>query len=446
MNRPVRLLLIALAMLACSAAFGTPARAHSGIQSYVYVSITDSSVDGRVEFPAGDLGEAVGIDFPASAAAAEAVARANADAIRAYTADHLAMADGGGEWDLSFTDDLSILPVAGTHIVVPFTVENSFDGAPRDFRVEYDGIIHSNPERDALFLIENDWGTAQFDNEADHLLGFSVGMTEQVIELEDVGTIESMGAVRGLGTDVVREGIDHLLFVVALLLPVALVALGSTVRGPAPSVAAATRRASVLLGVFIAANSVVLWVLGLAGLEWPTDLVGSLVAGSLLVMAGYAVWRFTSRELLVVAVLGAVQGVGFAHAFVEGRLDRIDTPLALIAFNVGIEVGVVVIALLVFPVLLLLRRTALAAVALYGGAAMISAYALAWLVERVGGADLNVERVANPFRVWPRNLWLMLLAWALAGALYAWTARRGALRTVAGSGTESSEDRELVAS
>jgi hypothetical protein len=255
-----------------------------------------------------------------------------------------------------------------------------------------------------------------------------------------------MGAVRGLGTDVVREGIDHLLFVVALVLPVGLVARGRGVRDPAPTVVGATRRAAVLLGVFIAANSVVLWVLGLAGIGGSADVVGSLVAGSLLVMAGYAVWRFTSRELFVVGALGVVQGVGFAHAFVEGRLDRIDTPLALLAFNVGIEVAVVVIAALVFPLLLLLRRTALAPLALYGGSAVISAFAVAWLIERVGNTDLNIERIANPLRVWPRNLWLMLFAWALAGALYAWTNRRGSLRALEGDDAVSPEDRQLVTS
>lgn len=432
-------------MLACILGAAAPVHAHSGIQSYVYVSITDSSVEGRVEYPAGDLGAVLGVDFPDDADAAADVAIANADSIRAYSANHLTMEDAGGEWELSFTDDPTILAAAGGYVVIPFTVERSFDGAPRDFRVQYDGIIHDNPERDALFLIENDWGTAQFDNEDEHLLGFSVGMTSQSVELDDVGTLGSVEAVRGLGTDQVRTAIDHLLFVVALLLPVALVTRGGSVHGPAPTVTAAIRRAARLLGVFIAANSVVLWVFGVAAVDLSSDLVGALVAGSLLMMAVYALWRFSPRELLVVGGLGAIQGIGFAHAFVDGRLDRIDTPLALLAFNIGIEVGVVMVAVLVYPLLLLLRRTALASITLYGVAGAISAYAVAWLIERVAGADLDIERFANPMRVWPRNLWLMLLAWVSAGALAAWTAHRGAMRPLAERhDSTTSDDREKV--
>ncbi len=446
MSRAVRLLLAAASTLLCVIALAGAAGAHSGIQSYVYMSFSDSDVDGRVEYPQDDLGEVLGIEFPSDPAGAEEVAIANAEAIRAYTAEHLSIGDLDGEWELAFTEDPTILPAAGGYVLVPFTVERSFDGAPRSFEVDYDGIIHANPERDALFLVENDWGTARFNNEGDHLLGFSVGMTAQAIELEDVGALESIGAARGLGTDVLRDGIDHLLFVVALLLPVALASTGGRPLGPAPTVAGATRRAAVLLGVFIATSSVVLWVLGLAAVDWSSDLVGALVAGSLLVMAAYAVVRFTSRERLVVGVLGAVQGIGYAHAYVDVRLDRIERPLALLAFNLGTVVGIVTIAVLVFPVLLLLRRTALAGVALYGLAGALCLYAVAWLIERIGGADLPVERVATPLSVWPRNLWFVALAWMAAGALVAWTAQRGALRPVEGHDTTSDDDLPAVLS
>lgn len=144
--------------------------------------------------------------------------------------------------------------------------------------------------------------------------------------------------------------------------------------------------------------------------------------------------------------LSAVQGLGFAGDAVANDLDRIDKLLALLAFNIGIEFGVVVLALLVFLLLLVLRRTAVAAAALYGITAVICLYSLMWLVDRTGLADINMSRVANPLRVWPRNLWLMLLALACAAALYAWTAQRDRLRPVVTYGEVPMDDRETVAS
>lgn len=447
-TRSRRFLFFALVLIVCTVIAEQRADAHSGIQSYVYVSITDDAIEGRVEYPAADLADVLRLDLPQSSDALSAAVSANADTIRSYTDQHLAMGDEGGDWDLSYDDDPSILPVAGNYITVPFTVERSFDGAPRSFQVEFDAIIHGNPERDALFLVENDWGTAEFDNEDGHLFGFSTGATVQTVRLEDVSVLTSMTAVRGLGTDEVRVGIDHLLFVVALLLPAGLVAAGASIRDPSPTVAEAGRRAVRLLAVFVASHSAVLWVMGLGAIELSGQLVGSLVAASLLAMAVFAAWRFTSRELLVVGVLGILQGLGLGHAFVERGLDGYDVP-ALVAFNLGIEVGVIVIAALVFPLLLILRRTVLAAVALYGGALVIGAYASAWLIERVGDTDLDVERYANPFRVWPRNLWLMLVVWAAAGALYSWSTQRGHLRPLAGEtgATDVSTDhREVLSS
>lgn len=446
MTRPVRALLFLATALLCGVVFGAAAGAHSGIQSYVYVSISDSAVDGRVEFPVGDLAEVLGIDFPDEPDRVEEAAVANADAIRAYAAEHLSISDDEGDWELSFTDDPGYLAAAGGYVLVPFTVERSFDGAPRSFQVDYDGIIHANPERDALFLVENDWGTARFDNEGDHLLGFSVGLTSQAIELEDVGTLESIGAARGLGTDLIRDGVDHLLFVVALLAPVALAPAVDRRSGRAPTALDATRRALTLLAIAIVTSSIVLWVLGLAEIDWSPDLLGTLVAGSLLVMAVYAVWRFTTHERLVVALLAAVQGIGFAQAHSDVRLDRLETPLTLLAFNLGTIVGIVMVAVLVFPLLLLLRRLAAAGTILTGLAGVISLYAVAWLIERVGGVDLPIERIATPLSVWPRNLGLMLLAWALAGALVAWAARRDALRPVEGRAGDPDDEQPKVMS
>ncbi len=444
--RTGRSLLFATALLACLGILAGTAHAHSGIQSYVYVSFTDSEVDGRVEYPQADLGEILGIDFPSEPEAAAEVALANAHAIREYTAEHLAMSDADGEWELSFTDDPTILPAAGGYVLVPFTVERTFSSAPRSFEVEYDGVIHADPERDALFIVENDWGTARFANEGDHLLGFSVGATTQNIELEDVGTLESIGAARGLGTDVVRDGVDHLVFVVALLLPAAFApALGGR-GGPSPTTVGATRRALALLGIFVATSSLSLWIAGLASIDWSTRTVGSLVAASLLVMAVYALWRFTTRERLLVGVLGAVQGIGYAQAFVDIRLDRVGTPLALLAFHLGTIVAIVTITLLVFPVLLLLRRTPFTRVvgAVLGGALCV--YGAAWLVERLSGSDLPVERIATPLSIWPRNLWFVALAWLLAGALSVWATRRDSLRPDRVDGTDSNDDHSAVMS
>jgi hypothetical protein len=425
------LLLLALAALVVGA--GSTAAAHSGKQTYLYVSLFDDGVDGRIEFPAADLGDVLGLDFGSSAGRAAEVADANAAEITAYVADHFAIGDGEADWDVEF-GDVEILPVAGNYIVVPFTVQRDFDAAPRSFVMEFDGIIHANDQKDALLHIENDWRSAQFANEDDPIAGFSVGQTVQTVTITDVSMVESIAAGRGLGTDAVRTGIDQLLFVVALVVPIGLVARGRSVSDPAPTMPVVARRLARLLGISIVAHSATLWLVGLGVIDPSTRTTSILVALALLAMALYGVIRFGGRnDGVVVGILSLVQGLGLGLAFTATRLDRYDTLLPLLSFNLGVEVAVLIIAALTLAVTLPLRRTALAPIALYGSAVAIAAYAIGWLVERVGNTSISMEKVANPLRVWPRNLWIVIVI-ALAGtAVHWWTASRGRLRPLDGT-------------
>src|SRR6056297_4215702 len=102
-RRPVLLVAtIVTALVGVLLGLAQPTAAHSGKQSYVYLNTYDDGLDGRVEYPARDLGPVLGIDFTDDPAVALATATANAEAIRAYTADHLELGDGDTSWALSF--------------------------------------------------------------------------------------------------------------------------------------------------------------------------------------------------------------------------------------------------------------------------------------------------------------------------------------------------------
>jgi HupE / UreJ protein len=453
---PLRLLLVCIAATFAASIPTGVASAHSGVQSYVYLSIHDDGLEGRVEFPAADLGRVLGIEFPAAADELLGVAEANDQSIRNYAAEHLTIGDAGSDWPLDF-EGVSVLDAAGGYVLVDFTVDRVFDSAPRSFDVTFDGIIHDDPQKDALLIIENDFASATFDNESDFLLGFSAGQETQRVELESGSAWSSVAAVRGLGTDAVREGIVHLLFIVAMVLPVALVATGHRVTGGAPSVATSMRRLGRVFVAYAASHSAVLWLIGLTALDPAARVVGTLVALSLLAVAVHAVVGRADHEVAVIAALAAVQGLGFGFTFLERQLDRSSQLLSLIGFNLGIEVAAVIVVALVVPLLLLIRRTVVAAPALYGGAVAIGAYAVGLTIEQLADVDLGTDRVGNPLRVWPRNLWIMVAATIAAALVAWWAASRGRLRPlVAGAetaapfpaapGIPADHDRDPVAS
>lgn len=426
--RPLLLLLVAGCTIA---AVGSNAQAHSGKQSYIYLGLFDDGVDGRVEIPTADLGSVLGLEFGTSLEAAETTAEQNASLIRSYIGDHFGLGDGSTSWDLEF-GEVGILPEAGNYAVVPFEVVRDFDSAPRSFVVEFDAIIHANDQKDALLHIENDWGTGTFANEDDPIANFSVGRTVQEITLDDASIASSVLGARGVGSDAVRTNIDQILFVVALVLPVGLVLRGSTVFGRAPSLAEAARRLVALLGVTIAAHSLTLWIVGLGIVDLTARTTSILVATALLVLAVFSMWPPARRhELTVVGILGLAQGLGLGTAFLASDLDRFDGVMPLVAFQFGVEIAIAIVAALTMAVLLPLRRTVLAPIVLYGTALVLCGYAIGWLIERVGDTSIDMEEVANPLRVWPRNLWIVAGVVVAAGALYGWTASRGRLRPTA---------------
>jgi hydrogenase/urease accessory protein HupE len=182
-----------------------------------------------------------------------------------------------------------------------------------------------------------------------------------------------------IGAEHILFGWDHLLFVIALVL---------LVRAPWPVVKAAT--------AFTVAHSITLvaTTLGYAGL--PSRPVEALIALSIVFLAVEIALvlreperqTFTRRFPWVVAFgFGLFHGFGFAGALSEIGLPQGEIAIALLAFNLGVEAGqLLVIAGLAASLALLIR----AAPKIETPAIRFAAYAIGatgsfWLIERVIG-------------------------------------------------------------
>jgi hydrogenase/urease accessory protein HupE len=183
----------------------------------------------------------------------------------------------------------------------------------------------------------------------------------------------------GIGVDHIIGGFDHLLFVVALVL---------LLRRALAVVAAAT--------AFTIAHSLTLagTTLGLFGL--PQAPVEAVIALSIIFLAVEIVkaqakipeeTRRLSERLpwLVAFLFGLLHGFGFAGALREIGLPATDVPMALLAFNLGVEAGQLGIIAIAATVLVLLRRRAPAVLrpALIASAYAIGSIASFWFIERI---------------------------------------------------------------
>lgn len=132
----------------------------------------------------------------------------------------------------------------------------------------------------------------------------------------------------GLGFEHIFTGLDHLLFVLGLVLLVS------------------GRRA--LLGTvtaFTLGHSLTLSLAALGRVGFPSRLAELAIAASVLILAlelcrepGRAS-RLARRPWLMAAAFGLLHGLGFAGALVEVGLPAGEIPLSLLSFNLGIEAG-----------------------------------------------------------------------------------------------------------
>jgi len=179
-----------------------------------------------------------------------------------------------------------------------------------------------------------------------------------------------------LGVEHILGGIDHLLFVLALLL---------IVRG--------VRRIVATLTAFTLAHSLTLMAATLGWVRVPGPPVEAMIALSIVFVAAEVVHGLRGRQGLtarapwVVAFsFGLLHGFGFAGALATVGLPPTAIALALLTFNVGVEVGQL---LFVAGALGLRSALALLPVTLPGRARALPAYAIGtvamfWVIERVG--------------------------------------------------------------
>jgi hypothetical protein len=146
-----------------------------------------------------------------------------------------------------------------------------------------------------------------------------------------------------LGIDHIWGGIDHLLFVFGLLL---LVGGG--------------RRLLWTITAFTVGHSITLSLVTLGYFDYPVALVEFSIALSIFVLA-VELTRKGRNDLLwrnpwwLAGGFGLLHGMGFAGALAETGLPQDNVPLALLFFNIGIELGQIAFILAVLALWLVLK-------------------------------------------------------------------------------------------
>jgi hypothetical protein len=357
------------------------ALAHKPSDSYLRLVVQGQSIQGQWDIALRDLDYALGLDGDGDGLITWGELRARHEAIAAYALSHLQFSADDAPCTSRPVEQLVDYHSDGAYTVLRFSVDCpavsqaielryglffDFDSLHRGLlSLEYQGHLQTtvlSPEQPTFRVV--------------HSATFSPWREFFQFVKEGIWHIWS--------------GYDHILFLLSLLLPAVLRWEGGHWQ------AVATFRVAFLevlkiVTAFTLAHSFTLSLATLGMVALPSRWVESAIAASVLLAALHNLYPFIHHRLWLVAfAFGLVHGLGFATVLLDLGLPGTSLWLPLAGFNLGVEIGQLVIVSAFLPLAFITRYTWLyQRLIVRVGSLLIALVASIWLLERSLDLDLG---------------------------------------------------------
>jgi len=424
---PLRRLRCLAAGLACATALSLagPARAHKPSDAYLRIDVDGSRITQRLDIALRDLDRELALD-------ADGDGRLTWGEVRSQWPRIQALADDGVRLQPDAAGDCRAaapaMPQLDEHSDGRYAVlvRDWQCATPRaGWQLDYRLFAATDPTHRGILQ----WRDGHADAAAGTPRVLVPGATPHHLGGEAVaGPGRSLPAFVAEGVHHILIGTDHILFLLALLLPAVLVPGASPARQegpacaatallpggsavlrvglappllqrwtralaaaaaapwqPAPALAPALWQVAHVVTAFTVAHSITLALAMLGVLNPPSRWIESLIAASVVLAAlnnlapltDTGRWRFTFA-------FGLVHGFGFAAVMSDLGLGGRSLAGPLFTFNLGVELGQLAVVAAFVPLAWACRRhRTYRVVVMRGGSVLIALAALAWLVERV---------------------------------------------------------------
>jgi hypothetical protein len=365
----MRRLLVAIASLLIA----SPALAHKPSDSYLSLAVRGAAVSGQWDIALRDLDFAIALDANGDAEITWGEVRARHADIAAYAMARLALSMEGSACPARVTEHLIDDHTDGAYAVLRFQAE--CPKASDVLQVRYGLFFDIDPQHKGLLRLEYQGASVAAIFSPDKAgQSFSLVKPSKLTQFIDY-------LVEGVWH--IWIGFDHILFLLALLLPA--VALRSRhAWQPVEAFRPAFMNVFKIVTAFTVAHSITLSLATLGVVDLPSRLVESVIAASVVIVALNNVFPlFSERRWVMAFAFGLVHGFGFASVLADLGLPSNALVLALVGFNLGVEAGQLAIVSAFLPIAFALRRTPFyGRFILLGGSLLIALVASAWFVER----------------------------------------------------------------
>ncbi len=354
------------------------ASAHKPSDSYLTLKTEGATVTGHWDIALRDLDFAIGLDADGDGNITWGEVRARHADIAAYALARLTLRQAGQACQLTVGVQQVDSHTDGAYSVLPLNAVCPAAAARDALEVTYRLFADLDPQHRGLLNLQTSQGTRTA------VLG-----PQASVQQFSLGAAEAGSSWRAF-LDYVQEGVwhiwigfDHILFLLSLLLPA--VGLWAGQRWKAVDrFSQAAWDVLRIVTAFTVAHSITLSLATLGLVTLPSRLVESAIAASVVLAALNNVWPlFQARRWWVAFVFGLVHGFGFASVLADLGLPQGVLALALVGFNIGVELGQLAIVAAFLPLAFLFRRSLLYRRGLLtGGSLLIALLAAVWFIER----------------------------------------------------------------
>lgn len=358
-----------------------PAQAHKPSDSYLSIEVNKARVSGQWDIALRDLDFAIGLDADGDGRITWGETRAKHAEIAAYALARLAIRSDGAACRTEVPQQLVDRHTDGAYTVLQLSITCPDTPTPTQLSITYGLFADIDPQHRGLLKLSalGQTRSAVFGPEA----------REQSFALKETSLFSQFIDYAREGVWHIWIGFDHILFLLALLLPSVLVwhkprwHAGERFRPAFWEVAK-------IVTAFTVAHSITLSLATLGWVSLPSRWVESAIAASVLLAALNNVWPlFQGRRWLVAFCFGLIHGFGFASVLADLGLPPDALVLALVGFNLGVEGGQLAIVAVFLPLAYGLRKHWVYQRLIFiGGSLLIAALAGVWLVERAANLKL----------------------------------------------------------
>jgi hypothetical protein len=244
----------------------------------------------------------------------------------------------------------------------PFAVINltyNIEHKPEKLVVEYNMFLDDSDPSHANFASIKMNGEQQ-----EEILSFE----SREIEIGEVSFLHTTKQFIVLGLEHIFTGYDHILFVISLLIG-----------------AKTIRHIFTLITGFTIAHSITLALATFEIILLPSRLVESAIALSIVYIALINIFNKESKHQPWLAFgFGLIHGFGFAGILSEMKLDANQMATSLFSFNIGIEMGQLLIVSIAFPIILWIKKITIKPIkwVIPSTSVAILAFGLIWFIQR----------------------------------------------------------------